>query len=54
MGTERLREGGETGLGSSRGWRGDLRPPGLKPRALEASSEVNWAQAREGRNSSNS
>ena len=54
FGTERLREGGETGLGSSRGWRGFRNPAGLKPRALEARKEVDWDRVTEGRTSSNS
>ena len=55
LGTERLREGGETGRGRAREWReGGLRPAGLKPRAREASREVDWDLATEGRTSSNS
>ena len=52
-GTERPREGGETGCGSLRGFSGWLRPAGLKPRALEARREVNCEEVREGRTSSN-
>ena len=51
FGTERLSEGGETGRGRSRGLRWGLNPAGLKPRALEASREVNWEKVREGRTS---
>ena len=56
LGTERLREGGETGRGRSRGWKGwkgCLNPAGLKPSALEARREVDWEKVREGRTSSN-
>ena len=53
LGTERLREGGETGRGRSRGCRGCLNPGGLKPRALEASREVDWDRVTEGRSRDN-